>query len=55
MTIQPEFYIKDNTPVKLDKNLSAEGVCLMKCQSEGCKNSACCPQVRSTAYYRLKS
>ncbi|GLV35489.1 Zinc transporter 77C [Carabus blaptoides fortunei] len=45
VTIQPEFYIKDNTPVKLDKKLSVDGVCLMKCQSEGCKNSACCPQV----------
>lgn len=45
VTIQPEFYINNVNPV-LHKLLTSEGVCLMKCQSAGCKSSACCPQVK---------
>lgn len=42
VTIQPEFFIK--TRSSSESLHSHDSLCLMQCQSEGCKTSHCCPE-----------
>lgn len=55
VTIQPEFYLKNVHLTLTQKRLSSEGICLMKCQSEGCKNSGCCPDDHNIEKSKKKS
>lgn len=54
VTIQPEFYKKSKSTETINSNKSLT-LCLMKCQSEGCKTSHCCPDNPPKVNYNFYS
>ncbi|XP_018319986.1 zinc transporter 1 isoform X2 [Agrilus planipennis] len=52
VTIQPEFYTKS---ISAESLVSTKSGCLVRCQSEDCKTSHCCPNYDDNSPYQKKS